>query len=468
MAPKGQWFVWLYLAGRGAGKSRAAAEEIQARVMGGKMQRIALVACTAADARDVMVEGPSGLMTIAPPWFKPVYEPTKRKLTWPNGAIAQTYTAEKPDQLRGPQFDGAWCDEIAKWKYPRTWTELMLGLRIGDDPRCFATTTPRPLKWLRAMAADRATVVTRGKTIDNRANLAPQSLAQYFRQYGGTALGRQELDGEFLDDIKGAMWTQGNIDEHRQMHDSEADEERFRAGLDRIVVAVDPSGNRGVQGREDDAGTAEERRDNDDDHLAEAGIVAVGSKKIQKRAGHVETHGYVLEDVSGKLSPVDWARRAINLYRDLKADAIVVETNFGGAMVEATIMAVDPMVNVKYVNASRGKAARAEPVSVMYQRGLVHHAGVFSELESQLTTWVPGLGKSPDRLDALVWGFTELLLDSFTMPIQEFTFPASMWSQIGSEGNGRNRERERLQPRGITPPPVGIPAHIILPTRTWG
>ncbi|HVB18343.1 MAG TPA: terminase family protein [Stellaceae bacterium] len=380
LPPPGDWRVWLLLAGRGFGKTRTGAELVRARIGAHTARRIALVAPTAADARDVMVEGESGLLAIAPPGERPLYEPSKRRLTWPNGAVATTYSADEPERLRGPQHDFAWCDELAAWRYPEAWDMLMFGLRLGDDPRAVVTTTPRPNKLIRALLADPKVVVTRGRTAENRAHLAPAFLDQIVRRYEGTRLGRQELDAEVLDDMPGALWQRGTI-------------EAARVGalpdLVRVVVAIDPA-----------AASSE--------HSDETGIVVAG-----RDAGG---HGYVLADASGRYPPAEWARAAIAAFRANQADRIVAEVNNGGEMVEATLRTVDPNVPFRAVRASRGKAARAEPVAALYEQGRMHHLGAFAALEDQMCAFTSDFdrhaaGYSPDRVDALVWAFTDLLVE---------------------------------------------------------
>ena len=377
--PPGDWRIWLLLAGRGFGKTRTGAEFVRARVGARKARRIALVAPTAADARDVMVEGDSGLLAIAPPWDRPVYEPSKRRLTWPDGAIATTYSADEPERLRGPQHDLAWCDELAAWRYPEAWDMLMLGLRLGADPRAVVTTTPRPTKLIKTLVADPKVVVTRGSTAENRGNLAPAFLDQIVRRYEGTRLGRQELDAEILEDTPGALWSHGII---------EAARVTSAPGLRRIVVAIDPA-----------AGSGE--------HSDETGIVIAG----KDAAGH----GYVLGDLSERYTPTEWAKAAIAAYRAHGADRIVAEVNNGGEMVEATLRMVDPGVPFTAVRASRGKAARAEPVAALYEQGRVHHVGALPRLEDQMCGFGRDFdraraGYSPDRVDALVWALTELMV----------------------------------------------------------
>ncbi len=384
LPPPGDWWqIWLLLAGRGFGKTRTLAEWVCDQAAFGQVSRIALVAATAADARDVLVEGQSGILAVAPPQFRPIYEPSKRRLIWPNGAIATTFSAEEPDRLRGPQHDAAVCDELASWSHPETWDMLQFGLRLGRHPRCLVATTPRPTKLIRELLAreGRDVIVTRGSTYENRANLAPGFFDQVIRKYEGTRLGRQELNAELLEDTPGALWSHSIIDAARQA-----------AGppdLARIVVAVDP------------AVTSGEDAD-------ETGIVVVGRDH--------QGHGYVLADASGRYQPIEWAKIAIAAYQAHHADRIVAEVNNGGEMVENTIRMVDSNVPFTAVRASRGKVTRAEPVSALYEQGRMHHVGTFAPLEDQMTNFTSDFdrraaGYSPDRVDALVWAATELLVE---------------------------------------------------------
>jgi len=374
LAPEGDWRTWLLLAGRGFGKTRTGAEWVrdQARTHG----RIALIAPTAGDARDVMVEGESGILAISPNWDRPEYEPSKRRITWANGATATTYSADEPDRLRGPQHDAAWADEVAAWRYPdAAWDNLQMGLRLGRDPRAVVTTTPRPTALIRALVADTSTVITRGSTFDNSANLAASTLAHLRRKYEGSRLGRQELYAEILDDAPGALWKRGQIDSLRVT--------ATPADLVRIVVAVDP------------AATSGEAAD-------ETGIIvaALGGNG----------HGYVLADRTLRGTPLEWATAAVRAYSEFSADRIVAEVNQGGEMVTHVLRTVDRNVPISTVHAARSKHTRAEPVAALYEQGRIHHVGAFPQLEDQLCAWTPG-ESSPDRLDALVWAFTELMVD---------------------------------------------------------
>jgi phage terminase large subunit-like protein len=378
ITPDGEWDIWLILSGRGWGKTRTGAEWVKEAVTNG-YKRIALIGETAADARDVMVEGVSGILSVYPEAERPLYEPSKRRLTWPNGAVATTFNATEPDQLRGPQFDLAWCDELAKWRYAReTWDQLQFGLRLGDTPRVLVTTTPRPVELIKAIVAgaEGKVHITRGATMDNRSNLAGKFLEKIQLRYEGTRLGRQELRGEILGDIPNALWTYGQI---------EASRVRQCDPLKRVVVAVDPA----ISNNEDS-----------DEH----GIIVAGADGKSQEA-------YVIEDGSLQGSPLDWARRAINLYDIHKADAIVVEVNQGGDMVAQTLRSVRNDVKIREVRATRGKHVRAEPIASMYEQGRVHHVGSFPALETQMTQMTTfgyeGAG-SPDRVDALVWAMTDL------------------------------------------------------------
>jgi phage terminase large subunit-like protein len=380
LPPHGEWSIWLLLAGRGFGKTRAAAEWVKDNIEAGRARNVAIVGATAADVRDTCVEGPSGILAISPSWNRPVYEPSKRRVTWPNGATATLFSAEEPDRLRGPNHDLAWCDELASWQNQQAaWDNLMLTLRLGERPRCCISTTPKPTKLLKDLVSrvGHDVVITRGSTLENRANLAPAFLSQIMRKYEGTRLGRQELGAELLEDIEGALWSLEVIESGRRQRGDVPE-------LKRIVVAIDPAVSSNA---------------NSD----ETGIIVAGLG--------VDGHGYVLADASGKYQPNGWAMKAVALYQRYSADRVVAETNQGGSMVESTLRSVDGNVCFKAVHARRGKMLRAEPVSALYEQGRVHHVGVFAELEDQMTTFSGG-GDSPDRLDALVYGMTELMIEN--------------------------------------------------------
>lgn len=386
IAPDGDWLTWVINAGRGFGKTRAGSEWVREQVNEGR-QRIALIGETYKDLVEVMCFGDSGIYSVFPPHQKPkIVSNPNVQITFHTGAVALGYNATQPAQLRGPQFDAAWCDELAKWRHARdTWDMLQFGLRLGSMPRALVTTTPRPIPVLKEILKDPTTVVTHGSTFDNAGNLAGSFLQRVKTKYGGTRLGRQELNAEMLDDLPGALWT-------RDMFDPADPKKKGRVkeapDLQRIVVAVDPSGT----GGEDDDGDS-------------IGIVIAGLG--------VDNRGYVLGDWTCKLSPDGWGKRAVKAYGQFNADRIVAERNFGGAMVEHVIRTVDPMVSYKEVVASRGKVARAEPVAALYEQGRVSHVGSQPELEDQMCLIGPegyiGEG-SPDRADALVWAITELML----------------------------------------------------------
>jgi phage terminase large subunit-like protein len=385
--PPGDWLTWLVLAGRGFGKTRTGAEAVRRLVCGptplaaGQYNRIALVAETSADARDVMVEGPAGLLSVHPAAFRPLYEPSKRRLTWPNGAVATVFNATEPDQLRGPNHDLSWSDELAKWAYAEeTWDMLQFGMRLGNHPRQIITTTPKPIPVVKRILKSESTFITHGSTFDNRSNLAPSFFTQVVARYEGTRLGRQELRAEMLDDVEGALWTREMIDAARAPVK--------RVDMARVVVSIDPSGTKG-----------------DEDSGDWIGII-VAAKGVDGR-------GYILADRSCKLPPGAWGRRAVDAYREFGADRIIAERNFGGAMVEHVIRTVDRSVAYQEVTASRGKVQRAEPVAALYEQKRVTHLGDFTELEDQLCQMTPDgyLGSgSPDRADALVWALSELMI----------------------------------------------------------
>lgn len=384
LAPPGDWRTWLILAGRGWGKTKTGAEWVRAEVESGRRRQLAIIGPTADAVRRVQVEGPSGIMATSPPDFRPSYEPSTRRIVWPNGAIAYTFSAEEPDRLRGPNLDGAWGDEITSWASPAdVWDMLQMALRLpgpkGDAPQVCVTTTPKPLPILKAILAAPSTVITRGRTLDNAANLDTSTLRYLTEKYGNTTLGRQELEAEILEDMEGAFWNWTMLDECRVTTFPD---------FKRIVVAVDPSGS---------------NNENSD----EVGIIVA--------ALGADGHGYVLGDASGKYTPEGWAQAAVACYRNFSADRIVCERNFGGAMAEATIRSVDPAASIRMVHASRGKAVRAEPVVALYEQRRVHHVGHFPGLEDQLCGWSPLYSKgSPDRLDALVWAFTDLMVTPHT------------------------------------------------------
>ncbi len=385
------WTTWLILGGRGAGKTRAGAEWVRGLALGKPpfadrpVERIALIGETLGDARAIMVDGASGLLAIHPSGERPSYSVSRRELTWPNGAVAQLFSAEDPESLRGPQFGAAWADELAKWRYAdAAWDMLQFCLRLGDRPRQAVTTTPRPIPLLKRLIADPATAISRARTEANAANLAPSFLSAVVGRYQGTRLGRQELDGELIEDRPDALWQRAALDAARV---------DAAPPLTRIVVAVDPPVTSGPRA---DA----------------CGIVAAGRAE--------DGRAYVLADASAQgLGPVDWARAAVRLHESVDADCIVAEVNQGGELVAQLLRQVAPNIAVRMVRAMRGKYLRAEPVAALYERGLVAHAGVWPALEDQMCDFGPGglsNGRSPDRVDALVWALTELMLNERAGP----------------------------------------------------
>ncbi len=381
LPPNWAWTLWLQKSGRGSGKTRSGAEFI--RKKSDTTERMHLVGRTAADVRDVMVEGESGIIACSPPWNMPKYEPSKRRLVWPNGAKALCFSADEPSLLRGPQCGAGWLDEVASWRYPQeTYDNFMFGLRLGEHPQAVLTTTPRPIKLIRQLIAREGSDVhvTTESTYANQMNLAPSFFTEIISKYANTRLGAQEISGNVLDDNPDALWKSEIIDESRVSNVPE---------LDEIVVAVDPS-----------------TKENPTEESSECGIVVAGRKG---RKGHLTAHSYVLDDASILGGPSVWAKQAVAAYHRYGANLIVAEVNNGGAMVKSTIHAVDPNIKVVLVHASRGKQLRAEPVSTIYENLRIHHVGMFPLLEQQMCEWVPG-EKSPDRLDANVWAHTYLLV----------------------------------------------------------
>lgn len=400
------------LAGRGWGKTRTGAEWVRSiatgatPLTGGTYSHIAVVGETAADNRDVIVEGPAGILATHPREFRPKYTQSNRRLEWPNGTIATLYNATEPDQLRGPQHGAAWCDELAKWRYAQeTWDMLQFGLRMGDKPRQAITTTPRPIPIIKQLMAleGEGVHVTRGRTLDNAANLAGDFIKAIQRRYEGTRLGRQELNAEILDDVPGALWTRDNLDKHRIRRKSDG---RLPAlpVMQRIVVAIDPAITAPTDGVVQD-------------ETAETGIIVAGLGE--------DGRGYLFEDLTCRLAPNGWGRKAIAGYDLFKADCLVAEKNQGGAMVEHVLRSVRQNAPIKLVHASRGKVTRAEPVSALYEQGRISHVGSFPALEDQMVLFTPfGIESdiTADRVDALVWAFTELF-PSIVYHIDERDYP---------------------------------------------
>ena len=377
LPPAGDWTTWLLLGGRGAGKTRAGAEWVRSLVTGPMPYgKIALIGETISDARAIMVEGVSGLMAIHRPDERPEFHRARNQLEWPNGAVAQLFSAREPESLRGPQFSAAWADEFCKWPNPNaTWDMLQFGLRLGKRPRQLITTTPKPMQILQDIMALEQTRVTSIKTNENAKNLAPAFFEKVVDRYRDTSLGRQELDGEILQDADDALWRRADIERQRQA---------AYPALERIVVAVDPPVS------------AHERSD-------KCGIVV---------AGTTGEHFYVLADLTlERATPLVWAEKVVTAFEHFEADCVVAEVNQGGDLVSSALHQISPNLPVRSVHARRGKWTRAEPIALLYERGLVHHCGMFSALEDELCCFGPdgkAQGHSPDRLDALVWALTEL------------------------------------------------------------
>ena len=390
LAPASDWRVWLVMAGRGFGKTRLGAEWVRSVAEADPEARIALLGSSLHEARSVMVEGESGLLSIGAPWRRPVYESSVRRLTWPNGAQAFLYSAGEPEALRGPQHSHAWCDEIAKWdnmsnRALSSWDNLLMGLRLGSDPKLVATTTPRPVPLVARIVGEREdVVVTRGTTFDNAANLPARFIEAMRKTFGGTMLGRQELLGEMIEDLAGALWSRRLIEGGR---------DELAPPCTRIVIGVDPPASA---------------------HGDACGIVVcgIGDDRIAR----------VLADCSvEQASPERWARAVVNAAQAWSADRVVAEANQGGEMVSAVLRAAQANLPLRLVHASRGKAARAEPVAALYEAGRVRHAGMFPRLEDELCGLMPGgeyqgPGRSPDRADACVWALTELMLGQQAEP----------------------------------------------------
>lgn len=388
--PEGDWNTWVILGGRGAGKTRTGSEWVRARAEGpttdapGQCRRIALVGETIDQARQVMVEGESGILNCSPPDRQPRFYSSQNRLVWPNGAEATLISAVNYEALRGPQFDAAWCDELAKWRYVQdAWDMLQFTLRLGDDPRQLVTTTPRDVPVLREILSDDATVVSHAGTSANAVNLAPGFLERLQKRYGQTWLGRQELGGELVRGREGALWNPEMIEIHRCASQGE---------LQRIVVAVDPPVSTGSG-------------------ADECGIIVAG---VRSGGPPEDWHVEILADLSERgCSPKEWAEIAADAYTGYRADRLVAEVNQGGDLVETLMRQIDPGISYRGVHATRGKYLRAEPVAALYEQGRVHHVGSFPELEDQMCGYTARKGgKSPDRLDALVWAVTDLLIDA--------------------------------------------------------
>lgn len=377
IAPDEQYYIWLILAGRGWGKTRTGAQDIALFALRNPGTNCAVVAPTHGDLRRVCFGGPSGLLSIIPKdcFSKSAYKgysSSTSEIRLQNGSKISGFAAQEPDRLRGPQFHRAWCDELAAWRYPETFDQLMFGLRLGDNPQCVITTTPKPSKIIKSLMEREDCFITRGNTFENEENLAESALAMLKDRYEGTTLGRQELYAEIVDNVEGALWT------NKMIEDSRISDERE---LTQIIVAIDP------------AVTANANSD-------ETGILVVGKD--------ANNSFYVLEDLSGRYSADKWGRMAIKAFYEWEADRIVAEVNNGGDLVERLLRSIDSDIPYRSVHATRGKLVRAEPIAALYEQGRVHHVGMFPELEAQMCSYVGDIKTSPDRLDALVWGMTEL------------------------------------------------------------
>jgi len=389
LLPAGNWLYWFVNAGRGWGKTRVGAETVRMWVRGFKY--VNLIGATADDARDIMIEGESGILAICPPGERPYYNSSKRRLSWQNGAISLIFTADEPERLRGKQHEKLWCDEPGSWRYPESWDQAKFGLRLGVKPQAVLTTTPRPTQLIKQIIKDPATIMTHGVTQENSNNLAADFIKIITKRYEGTRLGRQELGAEILDDNPQALFKRADIDKDRiTKEEFEAQIKARKITIDRVVVGVDPNASVDLEepGSTDECGII-------------TGCVATHQDGT--------THGYCLRDSSGLFTPAMWGKASVRDYHDHEADRIVGEVNNGGDMVEATIRNVDANVSFSEVRATRGKMTRAEPIGALSEQHRLHHVGFFSELEDQLCEYNPlTYKKSPDRLDAYVWVFTEL------------------------------------------------------------
>lgn len=401
----GKWLNWVIIAGRGWGKTRTGAEWVQQNVNDGTYGRYHLVGATASDIRDIMIEGPSGILATAKPENTARYSPTKRKVTWDNGAVALCFSADEPERLRGEQCEAAWADELAAWRYPDAWKQLALGLRLGPFPRTIITTTPRATPLIKKLIGDPRNHVTRGTTYDNIANLAEAFINEITRDMDGTRFGRQEIYAEILDDSEMAFW-------NRELLENCRVGKEIKPTLKKVVIGVDVAVSFGEES-------------------AETGIVVCGLA--------MDGTAYVLQDASGKLRPDGWAKKVSALYHEWSKESpevrVVAEKNMGYDLISHTIQVEDSTVPVKLVHASKNKLTRAEPVATAYERGKVKHIGFFDVLEEQMCTYEAGDVKSPDRMDALVWALTELvvgrqLVISTSMIDNPLSLEESYWHAI--------------------------------------
>jgi len=374
LPPRGHWVTWLNMGGRGSGKTRAGAEWIRKKKDTSPF--LHLIGRTAADVRDVMIDGESGILAISPPWDKPNYQRSQRRLVWKNGAQAITFSADEPESLRGPQCFGLWADEPGAWQYAdEAYDMASFGLRLGDNPQACLTTTPRVTKLIKRLVSSPNTKISRSTVYDNRANLAETFFSEIIRRFEGTRLGRQELLGQLIEDNENALWNRETMIEAYRVTKA--------PDLIRVGVAIDPAVTSG--------------EDSDETGMIVGGIGSDG-------------HGYILADASLRASPMKWASESVAMYHKFRADRMVAEGNQGGELIETTVRTVDKTISFKRVHAKRGKYTRAEPVASLYERGMVHHVGIFSLLEDEMCQWEQGDAASPNRLDALVWLLTELML----------------------------------------------------------
>jgi phage terminase large subunit-like protein len=431
------WATWLILAGRGFGKTRVGAEKVREWKRQG-FQRVNLIAPTADDLRDVLIEGESGIMAICPPNERPVYRVSKRRLEWPDGSISLLFSAQEPERLRGKQHDKIWADEVAAWRYQQEcWDQAMFGLRLGSEPQVIATTTPKPTKLIRELLKDPTTATSRGTTYDNKANLAPTFYTKIITKYEGTRLGRQELNAELLDDNPGALFKRSDIEASRITLAQQPT-------LVRTVVAIDP------------AVTSNEDSD-------ETGMITVGMDRRDP------PHFYVVEDTSDIYTPDGWAKKAVKVYHEREADRVVGEVNNGGDMIEATLRHQDQNVSYKSVRATKGKEIRAEPVAALYEQHRVHHVGNFAELEDQMVEWNPSTDTdSPDRMDALVWGITELAggWDEWAGLLRHYQNEGETSSKLQPEAQQPVPKSPGVHPAPPPPPPPTKPAPLKAYERT--
>ena len=403
LPPEGNWLIWIIMAGRGFGKTYAGANWLIEGHLNGTLINSGIVAATATDLRRYCIDGPSGVIAQAPEYFKPKHVPSKVKLEWPNGTITDLFSSEKPARIRGPNLDGVWCDELSWWmRVEECWDNLDFSLRFGKNPQRVITMTPRPIKLVRQIIKEDDVVITRGVTSDNAANLAASFLQRIQKKHGGTRLGRQELSGELLEDAEGALWKMDQLDQIRTYDDPPK--------LTRTVVALDPSASSG-------------------EDADEAGIVVSGKDK--------QNRGHVIADHSLRGTPNEWGRKAIWAYHEYNANIIVAEKNQGGEMITEVLNNIDKSVPVKLVHASQGKVARAEPVSILYEKYQIDHHGLFRELEDEMVNFVPNdVTESPNRVDALVWGLTELFIKARP--------------KAGSWGRKRDKERATAKTQATT------------------